>query len=62
MADAEPTVQPYVPLIPVFNGSDTNTGGDSLTENLNVWYQVCMPSGVLPSPPFVLCIALLEGL
>jgi len=37
MASAE---LPYVPLVAEFNGSDTQTGGDSLTENLNIWYQV----------------------
>ena len=37
MASANPGNLPYVPLVP-YNGT-ASTGGDSLTENLNVYYQ-----------------------
>jgi hypothetical protein len=32
----------YVPLVHEFNGSNAATGGNSLTEDLNIWYQVCV--------------------
>lgn len=31
----------YVPFVAVFNGSDpAANGGDSATEDLNIWYEV----------------------
>lgn len=35
----------FVPLVP-YNGSGP-TGGDSLTEDLNIWYEVCSEAGQL---------------
>lgn len=37
MADPSTKDLPYVPLVP-YNGTG-DTGGDSLVDNLNVWYQ-----------------------
>jgi hypothetical protein len=46
MADFDPSTLNdtlnYVPLKSEFDGSNSLTGGNSLTEDLNVWYQVCV--------------------
>lgn len=45
---------PYVPLVAEFNGSNAQTGGDSLTENLNIWYQAGDMAWVVVSTALVL--------
>ena len=44
MASTDTNELPYIPLAP-YNGTGT-TGGDSLIDNFNIWYQVSwqMPS------------------
>lgn len=42
MAEANTEGLPYVPLVP-FNGTEAK-GGDSLSVDMNLWYQVSSPS------------------
>ncbi|KAI5855779.1 high affinity ammonium transporter [Tricharina praecox] len=51
---AEYTGLPYVPLVHAFDGSNTETGGDSLTEDLNVWYQTGDMAWIVVSTALVL--------
>lgn len=46
---SSPNSLDYVPL-ETFNRTGVPTGGDSLTEDLNVWYQVCFRA---PHQPFL---------
>jgi len=39
---------PYVPLVP-YNGTGA-TGGDALSNNFNIWYEVCRLPYPLPVP------------
>jgi Amt family ammonium transporter len=47
MASQDENGLPYVPLVP-FNGTGA-AGGDSLTTNLNMWYQV---RSLTPNPAY----------